>query len=160
MVYHNFIKPFWSKRLNNRIMHKRISARTSQTVLVTRYEVFANGEKSNPIIEPNSQVVILLNALSLSIGLFPGQSKISLNMVKCNQETDAYSEAFEKIRTIDQFVGLLRFAGQNNIQEFQFDLLDSNIGVWHNEKNELIIVGIGESEKLAFELSVSKLANS
>jgi hypothetical protein len=73
--------------------------RTSLTGLVTREEVFNKGKIWNPISEIDSQVVMLRNALPLSIGLFPGQSDISLNMVKCNQETNTFGETFGGVKT-------------------------------------------------------------
>jgi hypothetical protein len=127
---------------------------------VTLDEIFVDGVKSEPIIEPDSEVIVLLNALPLSIGLLPNESNISLNMIKINQEIEGYSDVFENIGTIKHLIDFIRFIGQHNFQDFQFTLIDSDAGVWHNEKNELIVVGVNELEKSAFADRIKSLTHA
>lgn len=107
---------------------------------VTLEEVFVEGIRTEPITDLEMDSLILLNALPLSIGLFDPETPISLDSVKC-EDPERYADRLEKITLIRHFMVFLRQSLQEDFPLFQFNLVGSEVAVWHNEKNELIVIG-------------------
>jgi len=125
---------------------------------VTKEEVFVQGILSKPITDPDMSSFLLLNALPLSIGIFPPDTHISLNTIRYDLEDDLSAE-FANISMIRHLMLLLRKYGQEYFPVFQFDLVNTEVSVWHNDLNELIVVGINSSEQQNLLKRMSKIAD-
>lgn len=118
-----------------------------ETVPVGLDEVFVEGTFTQPFAPANTSDFFLFNAQPLAIGLFPPETSISLNSVKCEHPTLDLSAAFESVNMIRHLMLLFRSFGQEYFTEFQLDLVDSDVSIWFNYKKELIVIGLNEDTR-------------
>lgn len=114
---------------------------------VTMKEAFVDGRITQPFTTPGGSDFFLFNALPLAIGVFPPETKILLNSVKCELQCDEIADELERVSVIRHFIHFLRQHGQENFPEFQLDLIDSGVAVWYNEKKQLIVLGLDEAAR-------------
>jgi hypothetical protein len=117
------------------------------TPSVTIDEVFKDAVPGTLIAPPEEESLILLNALPLSIGLFDPDTDIELLSARCDYRTEVYADDFERITKIRHFMVLMREQGQEHFIDYNFCIVESGEVVWHNEKNELIVLGIADEKR-------------
>jgi hypothetical protein len=123
-------------------------------------EVFLDCQVVRPIAPEGEDAFIILNAMPLAIGLLDPDADISLNSIRWDDDLDITVEEFERITCIRQLMLLLRDEGQENFLEFQFDLIELDVMVWYNTKNEMIIMGLDGPGKKKMIDAINELSKN
>lgn len=110
------------------------------------YEVFADQVFESPYDLYEGSLKFLQNVQSLCIGLLPHDLDIELTAIQCGEDTEQFDDKHEKVSKLRHLILLLRENGQNKFLNFQFSILNTNIQVHYNEKNELILICLKDGE--------------
>lgn len=140
--------------------HRRTEMKFSgeiKTSPVTIEEAFIDGEITQPFTTSEGGDFFLFNTHPLAIGIFQPETKIWLNSVKCELQSDEIADELERITMIRHFIHFLRQYGQENFPEFQLNLIDSDVVIWYNVKKELIVMQLTEIERSVLIRSLSDL---
>jgi hypothetical protein len=125
--------------------------------------------ENDEMFEPNTaqrfnyldkeNLLLIFGAKPLALNLFRHNAEIELVQVHCDYQTEIYTETFEKINHLRQFILLLQTHGQDHFTSFHIYLPTFHAQVHHDEKNELIIIEDFEptSDKQFFESLIDVL---